>query len=215
MAKRMDAPQRWEIDVATELCLLGLIILPDRIVRRVNKGKSLSPEEFVTFRTHLEVAEALISHIPRMQNVGRILRYQYKNFDGSGIPEDNVKGGDIPLGSRILKVALHFDWRLDEAKGDVLAAIKAMHSLKGRYYDPEVLDTLGAVLSEKDIRGTMVVPLSALKNGMTLASDIYIDLGDRRIKALAEGYVLTRGVIDRLKSIRAKCAMSEIKVYTS
>ncbi len=213
VAKMLDAPNAWEIDIATELCLLGQIILPDSIVRRVNRGKALSPEEFETFRTHLEVAEALVMNIPRLENVAKILRYQNKNFNGSGLPEDDVKEKDIPLGSRILRVMLDFDWQVLAAKDNTKAALAAMQSVPGRY-DPDVLAALDMVLTAEAVRPIKSVPFWALQEGMVLASDIYIDLGNKRVKALAQGHVLTTRIIDRLKYIKKNCAMPDtIKVY--
>lgn len=215
IAQRLEAPHCWEIDIATELCLLGLIFLPDPIINRINKGKLLTTEEFVTFRTHQELAQDLLSNIPRLSGVTTILQYQHKNFDGSGFPEDNQKGGAIPLGARILRVMLDFDWQLQAAKGDPKAAVRAMNQLAGKLYDPAVLAALETVLAQESHRASMPMSLAALKDGMVLASDIHAMLGNKRVKVLREGNSLTPRSIAYLHSISIKVSLSPISVYVS
>lgn len=215
IAQRLEAPRAWEIDIATELCLLGLIFLPDPIINRINRGKLLTTEEFMTFRTRQELAQDLLSNIPRLAGVTTILKYQSKNYDGSGIPEDNVKGGDIPLGARILRVMLDFDWQLQAAKGDVKAAVRAMGPLGGKLYDPAVLAALDTVLAQESHRASMPMSLTSLKDGMVLAADIHAMLGNKRVKVLREGNSLTARSIAYLHSISAKVSLSQISVYIS
>lgn len=59
-----------------------------------------------------ELAFRLATAVPGLAQVARAIRYQFKNFDGSGLPDDAVRGADIPLLGRILRLALAFDWEM-------------------------------------------------------------------------------------------------------
>ena len=58
---------------------------------------------------HPRIAADLVGNIPRLREVAEIIAYQEKRFDGGGLPPDGASGGRIPLGARVLKVALDFD----------------------------------------------------------------------------------------------------------
>ncbi len=85
-------------------------------------------------------ASDLLSHIPRMQTIARIIANQEKNFDGSGYPQESKEGGDIPLGARILKVVLDFDTLKSRGISDG-EAFGRLSKRPGRY-DPDVLSAL-------------------------------------------------------------------------
>lgn len=215
IARRLEVQPKWEIDIATELCLLGLIFLPDQIANRINRGKLLTTDEFFTFRTCQNVAYELLNNIPRFSGVSNIIRYQNKNYDGTGIPEDHIKGESIPMGSRILKVLLDYDWQLQSAKGDVTAALSAMEQLGARMYDPLIVIKLKEVLALDTHMECAEVDLSELKEGMVLAADIGIGVGKKRVKILGEGKVLTTRIISYLQSINSQVELTPIKIYYS
>ena len=84
-----------------------------------------------------ELGARLLSRIPRLEPVARIVLYQGKHFDGSGFPDDRVAGQDIPIGSRILKV-LDDLARLEIQGMPKHKALEEMNRRKG-CYDPDVL----------------------------------------------------------------------------
>ena len=213
VAARLNVHPRWEVDIATELCLLGLIFLPDPIINRINKGKLLSTEEFFTFRKCQEVAQELLTNIPRFSGVSNILKYQNKNYDGTGFPEDSLKGEAIPAGARILKCLLDYDWQLQEAKGDTAMALKALEQFPGRMYDPLALMALREVITQDTSRSCAVVDLGDLKEGMVLATDICIGVGKKRMKILREGKVLSDRIIGYLQSINSRVDLPPISIY--
>jgi hypothetical protein len=118
-----------------------------------------------------EVGARLLQPIPRLEGVARIIRYQAKGYDGSGAPADDIQGGLIPLGSRILKVLWDFS-ELEHTRRSRLVALEEMR-LRPKPYDPKVLEAFANLLAfsppapvPQDLR------LRELRTGMTLASDI-------------------------------------------
>jgi hypothetical protein len=136
--------------------------------------------------------------------VAAIIRYQEKRFDGSGVPHDGVHGTDLPLGARILKVALDFDSLVAAGAGSA----KACADLKQRHgwYDGSVVEALTQVLREEIDHDVQHVPVSKLGSDMVLAQDVYSTTG---LLLIPQGQEITPLVRLRLTNIAAKGGLVE------
>ena len=105
-----------------------------------------------------------------MEKVAEIIRYMDKNFDGTGIPKDDIRGDKIPLGSRILKVAVDFD-TINNELHDPLKSIQHLKE-RSQYYDPKILEALNNALYGKKEPKIRYLKLDELKPGMKLEQDI-------------------------------------------
>ena len=93
---------------------IGKIAVPDAIVF---KPAPLTPAEFEVMKGHAAKGEAVLADLirelgleqmPHIQSLLQIARYHHEAWDGSGYP-DRLKGAQIPLVARIVKVADAFD----------------------------------------------------------------------------------------------------------
>ncbi len=193
LSAKMDDPSPWRTETAAMLACLGYITLPDTLLHKLDRGKPLNREERETFNQHVDVAERLISNLPRMDEVNAIIRYQDKHFDGSGEPDDLVEGEDIPLGARILKVAKDFDDLISHgvSKPDALQALK----LRRGVYDPTVLVMLAAVLGAEARYVIKALPAGQLRPGMVLAQDVFTHREGAGIKVAGKGQELSETTI--------------------
>jgi HD-GYP domain-containing protein (c-di-GMP phosphodiesterase class II) len=66
--------------------------------------KSLAIEEIKYMRTHSRISFDILQHYDFSYLTLETVLHHHENYDGSGYP-DNLKGEDIPIGARILKVA--------------------------------------------------------------------------------------------------------------
>lgn len=130
--------------MAAVLCQIGCVALPSRIVEQVYDGAPLSENDAQLFQTHPIMGRSLVENIPSLAQVAEIIAYQHKNFDGSGMPPDSTKGNEIPLGSRILKVALDYD--LIVSTGRTGAEAVAMMRKRAGRYDPRIIEVLATVI---------------------------------------------------------------------
>ena len=205
LALIMDVAPMWEIELAASLSQIGLFVFPDRLIRRISTGKSLAAEERELFASHPQTAAELISNIPRLDYVSQIVLYQEKRFDGSGIPDDSVCGEDIPLGSRIIKLAIDFDALIQSGK----AIPDALHMLKQNkhFYDPDVLSALEEVLAGESKFAIRKLSISELKDKMILADDIYST--EPAKKLLAKGHQLTPSILHYLKQLSKSIGIEE------
>ena len=194
----IKAAPRWEIEVAAALSQIGLFAFSDPLIRKISRGKRLAADEYKHFSEHPRMAADLLARIPRLENVAQIVAYQEKFYDGSGIPDDDIKGEAIPLGARILKLVIDCDVYIQSG----INAVDTLRNLKARekQYDPEILSALTMVLAEEAKFAVQSVSVSGLKERMILAEDIYSATPPRKL--LSKGHEVTTSVIGYLKQIK-------------
>ena len=199
LAEQLGLDDVWQHESAAMLCQMGCIAVAEDLVRRKVSGGKLDDEEYAQFAEHAAIGADLVTSIPRMGPVAEAIRYQVKNFDGSGYPKDAVKGEDIPLGARLLKVILDFD--AIEATGmkteDVIEQLKS-HPER---YDPKVLSAFEKAMQQDLGMQTSTVPIIKLDDSMVLAEDL--KTGDD-ILLIAKGQETTLSVRRHLQNYRDK-----------
>ena len=84
----------------------------------------------------------ILSQMGRFEDTARIIRAQWENYDGSGLP-DGLSGNEIPIESAILRVANV----ASRAAGEEEAA-ERIDSGRGGEYRPDVADALLKVLKK-------------------------------------------------------------------
>ncbi|MBR6697857.1 MAG: HD domain-containing protein [Lachnospiraceae bacterium] len=104
IAKEMELDEDMCYDIALSGFLhdIGKLQLSQYLYGR-NKT-ALEVEEMKYMRMHSKLSYDIIQHYDLPYLVQESVLYHHENYDGSGYPE-NLKGDDIPLGARIIKVA--------------------------------------------------------------------------------------------------------------
>ena len=136
--KSLKINQTWEFEVAAMLSQIGFVTIPPGVIQKARAGHGLSGQEKDMLTQVPTIGAELLSNIPRLDNVAKIVLYQNKNYDGSGFPVDSVAGEDIPVGSRILKVLSDL-LQLETKETPKATALSLMQNRTG-LYDPRVLD---------------------------------------------------------------------------
>ena len=120
------------IENAAKLCLFGRITLNDTLLTRPIMARGM------TVNASLEgvpaFANDIISSIRGLEPIAKIIAHIYENFDGSGIPE-KIKAAQIPIGSRILRVALDFEEALVQSAQNSYKAMETLYHECQRLYD--------------------------------------------------------------------------------
>lgn len=200
---------RWQIEVAAMLSQIGCVSIPEQILAKAYDGKELTPAERKLFEAHPLAGRQLIANIPRLDEVAEIIAYQRQRYDGRGFPGDGKREREIPLGSRILKVALDFDTLISAGYSNE-TALAEMNDQPGRY-DPSVLAALGEVLVITDAQVIRRMRVSELVDGLTLAEDIKTING---ALVCARGQETTRSMRLRLRNYLANIGIqSSVKVF--
>jgi len=186
-----DVENRWAIDVAVTLSQLPLITLPPATLDKINNGKPLAESEKLMVAKLPALGESLVAKIPRMELVQEVIRYHGKGYDGSGMPADGVHGVDLPLGARVLRLALDYE-QLDSMGRSRAAIFKVLRSRTGTY-DPELIDVLDQ--SSEHSQAVAEIRFGQLKVGMVLAADVQTTSG---LVVLARGHMVTPPLKARL-----------------
>ena len=208
LAERLGAENVWELEVAALLSQMGCITLPPETAENLYFGKDLTEKEAALVARLPAVAEELLRDIPRLEDVRMILALQDRHYDGRGTHPDGIAGEGIPLGARLLKIALDYDAL--EARGVSRdRQLPLMRSREG-YYDPKALYALADIL---DPTGTTTrsseVDIAGLRAGMILESDVVTTQGTL---LLARGNEVTAELLAHLNNFPPKAVRQPIRV---
>jgi HD domain len=177
------------------LSQIGCVAVPEHILNKVVKNEPLSNDESQTYESHADLAQSLLSHIPRLEEVAEIIAHQ----NAYCIPENaNAKptaAQNIPLGSRILKIALDYDAMISSGMDGNLV-LAEMNDHKTRY-DPQVLAALHEVLHVCTEYVVREVTVNELRDGTILADDLYSIKGTL---LCSKGQEVTSSMKARLKN---------------
>lgn len=209
MADVLQLSDRWVAEVASMFWPIGYVVLPQKTAEKVLGGKPLDPDEKTMAEKVPAVTRQLLGHIPRLGPVVEILEAHTRRFDGGGLPPVDVArlaGDRIPLGARVLRVALDYD-QLDDGGLDQATVIKTLRGRAG-IYDVRILDALEAGLERrKGGRATVLsLPLKDLLTGMVLAADVLTASGTLLV---TRGNELTPGTLARLRNFASTAGIRE------
>jgi response regulator RpfG family c-di-GMP phosphodiesterase len=174
MFQHLNIESSWQMEIAATLSQIGTVTIPDDILKRSYRGITLSDDELIMYNNHPLIGADMIKSIPRLENIAEIIRYQFKNFDGTGFPHGALTGEDIPLESRILRISLDFDNLLSSGK----TRDEAFEELKRKpaFYDINLLKSISRILlgvsENKDNPMVLDLTVEELQEGMILAEDV-------------------------------------------
>ena len=176
VARMLGMGDVWALRLAAMLGQIGRLTLPQGVLDRSALGRPLNDHEKGMLASLPDTSARLLAHIPRLEEVTRIVRYQDKHYNGSGYPPDEVHGEAIPLGARILGcVRAYLDL---EAQ---MGSVKALETMRqdSRRYDPRVLNTLWELLGPVGPPPAKQWPmeLDELEAGMVLGEDVFTKSG--------------------------------------
>ena len=161
---------KWELEIASLLSQIGLVILPSEISEKKYSAQPLTKEQEKLFSTHPSVGKSLIENIPRLENIADAIYYQLHPFKPNN--KSNTKSGDsLPIISRILKVLNDFDTHV--IAGDSFEDAFKKLKLNSNNYDPDVLVALDITISGiYEGLSLETVKIEDVQPGVIVASDI-------------------------------------------
>jgi len=197
-----------ELDIALMFKHIGNAAIPGSLMRRAAVGEVLTPSEEQLIQSAAAAGIQLLYALPGMEAVARILHYQDKGFDGSGAPEDTLKGEEIPFGSRLLRV-------MSDLLKLETAGMKRMDALmqlgrNAHLYDPEILKVCR--LRWQFDKSTQVKRVTqSLNFGDLCISDVLAEPVHSRDKQLVapEGTVVTSPLLRRIRELQQRGSLSE------
>jgi HD-GYP domain-containing protein (c-di-GMP phosphodiesterase class II) len=135
----------------------------------------------------------IVSTVTGFKESANVIYHQLENYDGSGIP-DGLMGDEISIGAKIIR-AIVFQEELYRAGLSTEGVIGHVKSSLNKALDPFISDHLINFLEERDkslFTNKLRLSLDELKEGMTLAEDVYSANG---IKLLPKGVTIQEKII--------------------
>jgi len=181
IASKLGLPeeQKKNILYAGLLLQIGKIGLDDDVLSQ--PFYSMSTEMRHRYLSHALEGEALLKDMAQLKEAALLIRHQFERFDGSGYPNGLI-GDQIPVGSRILQVIRDYISFLEGSMTGHRMTVADVNSRlinkKGSFYDPLIIDTFIAVLTEMEaqtIRPVVEISWTKLQPGMEVEEIRYDD----------------------------------------
>lgn len=185
---------------AAKLSYLGKVGLPDKIIDKpVTKSGMVYGENMSAVPI---LARDLANMVRNYEEVANILYHTFENYDGSGYPK-KLKGWQIPLGSRLIRVAFDYIEYLEETRNDYTKSIQALYHESKRLYDYKIVAYFDQFLGSKSLNSTKLrekaISFKELTDGMILSRNIILESG---IVLLGEGTYIKSEHIDKILQIK-------------
>jgi len=191
------------------LAPIGYVTVPPETMVKARAGEKLTDVEQQMVARLPDTAAKLLTNIPRLEGVAKIVRYQQKNFDGGGFPADGISGEAIPAGSRLLKI--FSDMFPLEKSG--MSRIEALDQLKTRagVYDPQMLASLraisthGKIVSKAETQ-SVAVTVKDLTPGMVLYSNVLTKDG---VLIITAGHEINEMTLEKIQNFESLSGIRE------
>jgi response regulator RpfG family c-di-GMP phosphodiesterase len=186
-----------ELDIAARLHEIGNVVNPSATAQ-------LDPEDAPADEgpAFALASRAVVSQLDWLSGPADVIGSMCENWDGTGLP-DRLCKGQIPLRSRILRVVIDYLNGLEDPSiPDASCVMTNLRAHTGTLYDPLVVLHLQAEVGTQTDTEPMQsgsatqVHIGDLKEGMTLAADLYTSSG---VKLLASRAVLSRSTLETIK----------------
>ncbi|HEX4230096.1 MAG TPA: response regulator [Bryobacteraceae bacterium] len=185
-------PNQWEFEIAGLLSRLGHIAVPTDILEKRSRGDELSECESHLFASGPAFAASLITKIPRLEFVARIVAAQDLPLTDWPIWQPLQEMDRFIVGSQLLHVSTL--WNLFKIKEQPMSIF--LWDLQTRRIAPALIKSAEKLKLPERVLKVRVIRASELESGMTLASDLMSDNG---LLLLAKGSSLSPVVVECLK----------------
>jgi response regulator RpfG family c-di-GMP phosphodiesterase len=212
LTNSLEPEHAWEFEIAAMLADIGAVTLPADVVDKLYGGTLLSAEEQAMVDRLPTVVDRLVSPIPRLEHVREILRWRDQRYDARPSGPGSAfgpAGDEIPLASRVLKVARDFE-ELDSGGMSPADSVEILRRRTGAY-DPVVLQTLARIFHAEErprvLAEVTLQELADVPDGTRVARDLLTEGGTL---LLSRGHELTPSTVERLRNWSAMSPIGSI-----
>lgn len=208
----LPPPELKDLLNAARLRELGKLGLPDSIV--FARRSERAPEEQAIYNRYPELGAHVMAELPSLRTAAKIVECQLENFDGSG--PAGLMAHQIPLGSRILRVAAAFTGiatSKENWEGAAQEAIAVLEQGRGAQFDPLLVKLVcnfhQASKRNMPKSATRWVRVADLAEGMVLAEDVWSRTG---MKILPAGTQLTPHILKLVRQFPLDPTLESVQV---
>lgn len=198
----------WNIKRAAKICYCGKLFLKENLIFNPVMIKGIVYSEIM--HEVPKFANKMVSKIPGQEKIVDILVHIYENFDATGIP-DQKKSWEIPLGSRILRVAMDYEELLKKNAENEAKTMEILYLESKRLYDNRVVAYYDQFLGSREVSRELgkkgresAYKINELEEGMILARNVMTESG---LNLMASGITLSEEKIDKIRLINKSDAV--------
>jgi response regulator RpfG family c-di-GMP phosphodiesterase len=200
LVEALQVEEPWEIEVTSMLAHLGAVTLPPAVLAKLETGRPLDEDERAMDSRVIGLSRDLVAAIPRLERVAAGIGWQRARYDGKNNGPGVPAGDDLPLGARILRVAVDFDAGVT-LRPSVQDSITVLRADAGAY-DPRVLDALVRCHAAEEVDSPpREMDIFDLEAGMEIFDDIVTSAG---VLLVGRGTVVTEALIHRLENFAGR-----------
>ena len=194
IVKKLQLKTPWQFEVAGMMSQLGCVTLDTETIEAVYAGRKLSTEEQARYDTHASVAGELLSNIPRLEAVARMIAKQDSAPPSSPAGID-LQQDPVALGAQILRVAIAYDQLLSGGRGHEESLNRLLS--RPQEFARLVVDALGDLEPELQGMEARKLILSDLECDMVLQEDVRTGSG---MLLVAKGTRVSHALLARLRN---------------
>ncbi|MFD1608816.1 HD-GYP domain-containing protein [Oceanobacillus luteolus] len=120
----------------------------------LNKKEKLTEREYIQLQKHTIYGEEILRQQGYSKRFLQDIRSHHENFDGSGYP-DGLSSNEISLYALMLRIVDSYDAMVNvrsyKKVSSNLHAISELHSLKGRWYHPQLVEIFSETIIKESI----------------------------------------------------------------
>lgn len=191
---------------------IGKLGLPDRLLFMPRHLRSETDQHI--YDRYPEMGAKVISELPSLLDAAHVIKCTLENFDGSG--PDGLRDAQIPLASRILRVASAYEMIIDSlpSSATLEEVMGILENGKCSLYDPLLLrlvQNYHSLSSEEDgdSRKSQQIRLADIVAGMVLAEDVWSRTG---LKLIPQGTRITEHVLELLQSGAVDTSLESLEI---
>jgi DNA-binding NarL/FixJ family response regulator len=194
VANKLQLKSSWQFEIAAMLSQLGCVTLSPELMNAAYAGERLAPEDQKKYDAHPAVAWEMLSRIPRMEPVAKMIANQ--NNPHPQIETGNAEEKrEIAFGIQLLQAGLAFEGWVNRGISPMEAAQRVRASLKD--CDRSILQCMEDIAPSVPTR-VQECAVPDLAVGMILQQDLNNPVG---LLIMAKGQELTYQWIERLKAL--------------
>jgi len=208
IAGQLDLKVTWKLALAASISSIGTAALPASVRAKVNSRSALDESEQEIVNAIPALARRMIGRVPRLHDVADIVYFADKGYDGSGYPDEEISGEDLPIEARALKI-LNDVAQLTHGRAPAFSLFVDPRFNRD-LYDPNLLAIVQNVIGREDgepypeggnprkrslERNEIEIEPEDIRAGLMLKSDLMFSNGTL---ALAAGMHITQAQIELL-----------------
>lgn len=190
----------WQLEAAAMLSQIGYISLPIELVEKLYYGKRLTSDERVLADGAPAVAQKLLGHIPRLEQVMEILAASQTKVE---LPDGLVKDG-----AGILRLVLEYDAQVAQGHSPevALSSVRAQSTRFGVKLVENLESLVGLSAGAPEVKE---VAVGGVTPGMVFMDDLYTQIGTLLVP---KGFEVTEAFLERARNFGPAILQEKVRV---